>query len=241
MEWPRLYSEWLRKASMVAASRATIHHREASPMAQTVSVLGIDIARLVFHAVGMDDAGPRGAPKASRSQWIAVLYHHLASATNRHGSLWECSYWARCFRGHGHDVRLIAPQFITAYVKSPKHDAHDAEVICEAVTRPIIRFVPIKRGEQQDLQALHRMRTRFMKARTAASAPSTLSRCGGTNPYGPASSVCLTTQDLRSRPLCRCPPPIPATRPPAHVSTVSAGAHRRQSFRVTRAACCLPL
>jgi transposase len=71
------------------------------------------------------------------------------------------------FPPHGHDVRLIAPQFIRAYVKSPKHDARDAEAICEAVTRPTMRFVPIKRVEQQDLQALHRVRERLIKARTA--------------------------------------------------------------------------
>jgi len=64
-------------------------------------------------------------------------------------------------------VRLIAPQFIKAYVKSPKNDARDAEAICEAVTRPTMRFVPIKRIEQQDLQALHRIRERLIKARTA--------------------------------------------------------------------------
>jgi transposase len=61
--------------------------------------------------------------------------------------------WARCVREHGHDVGLIAPQCIKAYVKSPKNDARDAEAICEAVTRPTMRFVPIKRVEQQDLQA----------------------------------------------------------------------------------------
>jgi len=63
--------------------------------------------------------------------------------------------WARWFRQHGHDVPLIAPQFVKAYVKSPKHEARDAEAICEAVTRPTMRVVPIKRVEPQDLQALH--------------------------------------------------------------------------------------
>jgi transposase len=76
-------------------------------------------------------------------------------------------YWARCFREHGHDVRLIAPPCIKASVKSPKNDARDAEAICEAVTRPTRRFVPITRVEPQDLQALHRVRERLMKARTA--------------------------------------------------------------------------
>jgi transposase len=64
-------------------------------------------------------------------------------------------------------VWLIAPPFVKAYVKSPKHDARDAEAICEAVTRPTMRLVPIKRVEQQDLQALHRIRERLIKARTA--------------------------------------------------------------------------
>jgi transposase len=76
-------------------------------------------------------------------------------------------YWARRFREHGHDVRLIAPQFVKAYVKLPKHDARDAEAICEAVTRPTMRVVPIKQLEQHDLQALHRVRERLVNARTA--------------------------------------------------------------------------
>jgi transposase len=62
---------------------------------------------------------------------------------------------------------LIAPQFVKAYVRSPKNDTRDAEANCEAVTRPTMRFVPIKQLEQQDLQALHRVRERLIKARTA--------------------------------------------------------------------------
>jgi transposase len=75
--------------------------------------------------------------------------------------------WAWCVREHGHDVRLIAPQCVKASVKSPKHDARDAEAICAAVTRPTMRFVPVKRVEQQDLQALQRIRERLINARTA--------------------------------------------------------------------------
>lgn len=59
--------------------------------------------------------------------------------------------WARRFRESGHDVRLIAPPLVKAYVKSPQNDARDAEPIGEAVTRPTMRFVPVKRVEQQDL------------------------------------------------------------------------------------------
>jgi transposase len=136
-------------------------------MAQKISVLGIDIAKLVFHVVGMDDAGHvvfrKRLARSELQRFIATL-PPLRIGMEACGS---AHYWARCFREHGHDVRLMAPQFIKAYVKSPKNDARDAEAICEAVTRPTMRFVPIKRVEQQDLQALHRVRERLIKARTA--------------------------------------------------------------------------
>src|ERR687894_698581 len=152
---------------MVATSWATIPPEEASPMARTMSVLGIDIAKLVCHVVGMDDTGHVVLRKRlARSK----LPHFMATLPPLRIGMEACGsahYWARCFREHGHDVRLIAPQFIKASVKSPKHDARDAEAFCEAVTRPTMRFVPIKRIEPQDLQALHRVRERLMKARTA--------------------------------------------------------------------------
>ena len=65
-------------------------------------------------------------------------------------------YWARRFREHGHEVKLMAPQFVKPYVKANKNDMRDAEAIAEAVTRPTMRFVPIKAVDQQDIQALHR-------------------------------------------------------------------------------------
>ena len=136
-------------------------------MAQTISVLGIDIAKLVFHVVGMDDTGQVVLRKRlARSELLTFI----ASVPPLRIGMEACGSahdWARRFREHGHDVRLIAPQFVKASVKSPKHEARDAEAICEAVTRPTMRFVPIKRVEPQDLQALHRIRERLMKARTA--------------------------------------------------------------------------
>src|SRR4029453_3275960 len=76
-------------------------------------------------------------------------------------------YWARRFRAHGHEVKLMAPQFVKPYVKSNKNDSRDAEAIAEAVTRPPMRFVPIKDVDQQDIQALHRVRERLIGERTA--------------------------------------------------------------------------
>src|SRR5918992_3691327 len=152
---------------MVAASSTTIHPEEAGPMAQHMSVLGIDIAKQVFHVVGMDDSGHVVLRKRlARS----ALLPFMANVPPLRIGMEVCGsahYWARRFREHGHDVKLIAPHFVKAYVKSPKNDARDAEAICEAVTRPTMRFVPIKRVEQQDLQALHRIRERLITARTA--------------------------------------------------------------------------
>jgi transposase len=76
-------------------------------------------------------------------------------------------YWARRLRAHGHEVKLMAPQCVKPYVKSNKNDSRDAEAIAEAVTRPTRRFVPAKDVDQQDIQALHRVRERLMGERTA--------------------------------------------------------------------------
>ncbi len=76
-------------------------------------------------------------------------------------------YWARRLQAQGHIVKLMAPQFVKPYVKANKTDAADAEAICEAVTRPTMRFVPIKSVEQQAVLSLHRARQGFVKARTA--------------------------------------------------------------------------
>jgi len=67
-------------------------------------------------------------------------------------------HWARALQAHGFTVKLIAPQFVKPYVKSNKNDANDAEAICEAMSRPNMRFVAVKTIEQQDIQAVHRVR-----------------------------------------------------------------------------------
>jgi len=76
-------------------------------------------------------------------------------------------HWARELRERGFEVKLIAPQFVKPYVKSQKNDARDAEAICEAMSRPDMRFVSIKETEQQDIQALHRVRSSLITQRTA--------------------------------------------------------------------------
>ena len=75
--------------------------------------------------------------------------------------------WAREFQKLGHEIKLIAPQYVKPYVKGNKNDYNDAEAIAEAAQRPNLRCVPIKTQEQQDIQALHRLRERGVKERTA--------------------------------------------------------------------------
>ena len=76
-------------------------------------------------------------------------------------------YWARAIEQLGHTVKLMSPQFVVPYRKGNKNDPNDAEAICEAVSRPSMRFVPIKNEEQQDLQTLHRVGEQLVKNRTA--------------------------------------------------------------------------
>jgi transposase len=136
-------------------------------MKQNPSVLGIDLAKRIFHVVGMDDAGHIVLKKRLTREALLPFIAQLSPVLIGMEACGGAHYWARQFRAHGHTVKLIAPQFVKPYVKSHKNDPADAEAICEAVTRPTMRFVPIKEVEQQDLQSLHRARERVVKARTA--------------------------------------------------------------------------
>lgn len=136
-------------------------------MKHQISVLGIDIAKRLFHIVGMNERGQivlrKRLARNALMPFIAALPPMLIGLEACGGA----HYWARRFRAHHHEVKLMAPQFVKPYIKSNKNDMRDAEGIGEAVTRPTMRFVPTKEVDQQDLQALHRVRDRLMGARTA--------------------------------------------------------------------------
>jgi transposase len=129
--------------------------------------VGIDLAKRIFHVAGMDNTGRVVLRKRLTRGDLLSYMAQLAPVVIGMEACGGAHYWARRFRAHGHTVKLIAPQFVKPYVKSHKNDPADAEAICEAVTRPTMRFVPIKEIDQQDLQALHRARERVVKARTA--------------------------------------------------------------------------
>src|SRR5262252_2709339 len=136
-------------------------------MQQNLSVVGIDLAKRVFHVAGMDETGKIVLRKRLTREALLPFIARLPPVVIGMEACGGAHYWGRRFREHGHTVKLIAPQFVKPYVKSNKNDPADAEAICEAVTRPTMRFVPIKEVDQQDLQSLHRARERVVKARTA--------------------------------------------------------------------------
>jgi transposase len=136
-------------------------------MKQEMSVLGIDSAKRLFHAVGMDERGKIVWRKRWSRHDLIPFIAKLPPVLIGIEACGGAHYWARRFRAYGHEVKLMAPQFVKPYVKSNKNDSRDAEAIAEAVTRPTMRFVPAKDVAQQDIQALHRVRERLIGERTA--------------------------------------------------------------------------
>jgi len=134
-----------------------------------ITRVGVDLAKNVFQVHGVDRGGRCvWRRQLRRSQLLAVLSEKLERSCEI--GMEACGgahHWARELRERGFEVKLIAPQFVKPYVKSQKNDARDAEAICEAMSRPDMRFVSIKETEQQDIQALHRVRSSLITQRTA--------------------------------------------------------------------------
>ena len=120
-----------------------------------MSVLGIDIAKCVFHAIGMDNTGKIVLRKRLSRHALMPFMAKLPPVLIGMEACGGAPYWARRFRAYGHEVKLKTPQCVKPYVKSNKNDSRDAEAIAAAVTRPTMCFVPIQDVAQQDIQALH--------------------------------------------------------------------------------------
>jgi transposase len=131
------------------------------------TTLGIDVAKQVFQLHGVDERGQVVVQKRVSRGKLRETITQLPSCVIGMEACGSAQYWAREFQQLGHTVKLISPQFVKPYVKRNKNDSRDAEAICEAVSRPHMRFVPLKTVESQDIQAIHRMRSRLIKERTA--------------------------------------------------------------------------
>jgi transposase len=149
--------------------RRTLAGIECGARGQLMKIyaLGIDLGKTVFHLVGLDSSGQVVVRKrCSRTQLLAFTGNLQVQLIGMEA----CSgahFLGKALRAQGHDVRLMPAQYVKPYVKTNKSDYIDAEAIAEAVQRPRMRFVPIKTEEQLDLQALHRVRERWVMRRTA--------------------------------------------------------------------------
>jgi transposase len=132
-----------------------------------ITTIGLDLAKNAFQVHGVDERGKAVLKKQLKRAQVLPFFADLEPCLVGMEACGGAHYWARKLAELGHTVKLVAPQFVKPYVKSNKHDAADAEAICEAVARPNMRFVPVKTVEQQAILALHRARQGFVKARTA--------------------------------------------------------------------------
>jgi len=132
-----------------------------------ITTIGIDLAKAVFQVHGVDAQGKAELKKQIKRDQMMAFFTSLLPCLIGMEACGSAHYWARRLQALGHTVRLMAPQFVKPYVKTNKNDMADAEAICEAVSRPNMRFVPIKDAEQQAVLSVHRVRQGMVKARTA--------------------------------------------------------------------------
>ncbi len=132
-----------------------------------ITTVGVDLAKNIFQVHGVVESGKAILTRKLRRKEVSGFFARLEPCLVGMEACAGAHYWARKLQAQGHTVKLMAPQFVKPYVKANKTDAADAEAICEAVTRPSMRFVPIKNVDQQAVLSLHRARQGFVKARTA--------------------------------------------------------------------------
>lgn len=132
-----------------------------------ITTIGLDIAKSEFHLFAMNEAGKQVKKKQLKRKQVLAYMARLESCLVVMEACGGAHYWARELIRLGHEVKLIAPQYVKPFVKGNKNDYNDAQAIAEAAQRPSMRFVPIKNVEQQDVQNFHRQRERLKKERTA--------------------------------------------------------------------------
>jgi len=132
-----------------------------------ITTIGIDLAKIVFQIHGVDERGKVAVRKQLKRAEMSSYFANLEPCLIGMEACGSAHHWARKLEGYGHTVKLMAPQFVKPYVKTNKNDMADAEAICEAVSRPNMRFVAMKTVEQQAILSVHRARQGFVRARTA--------------------------------------------------------------------------
>ena len=132
-----------------------------------ITTVGLDLAKQVFHVIGLDAREREVAKKSLKRAQVLRYFANLPASLIGMEACAGAHEWARRLQALGHEVRLIPPQYVKAYVRGQKNDYNDARAIAEALRRPGMRFVGVKTSAQQDMQALHRLRAARVVERTA--------------------------------------------------------------------------
>jgi len=132
-----------------------------------VTTIGLDIAKSVFQVHGVDAEGNVVVRRQIKRRFVLAYFQKLPSCLVGIEACASAHHWSRALQALGHTVRLMPPAYVKPYVKRHKNDATDAEAICEAVTRPNMRFVATKTPEQQSCLTLHRTRHLFIRQQTS--------------------------------------------------------------------------
>jgi transposase len=142
---------------------------EGEPSEMKISTIGLDLAKTVFQVHGVDEAGAVIVAKQLRRSQVLAFFEKLPPCLVGMEACATAHHWSRELQAFGHEVRLMPAGYVKPYVKRNKNDAADAEAICEAVTRPTMRFVGTKTKEQQSVLMLHKTRQLFVRQRTMLS------------------------------------------------------------------------
>jgi transposase len=154
----------------LTASRAKMvvveDYHQWEPSMSKITTIGLDLAKTVFQVHGIDEGGNVIVRKRLRRSQMHAFFADLPRCLVGMEACATAHHWARELIALDHDVRLMPPQYVKAYVRRNKNDAADAEAICEAVQRPSMRFVPVKTAEQQSVLMMHRARDILIRQRT---------------------------------------------------------------------------
>ena len=134
---------------------------------QAITTVGLDIAKSVFQVHGVDAQGHVVVRRQLKRRYVLAFFQKLPPCLVGIEACASSHHWSRELQALGHQVRLMPPAYVKPYVKRHKNDATDAEAICEAVSRPNMRFVETKTPEQQSCLTLHRTRHLFIRQRTS--------------------------------------------------------------------------
>lgn len=184
-----------------------LEEERSGPM--SIVILGVDLGKNACSVVGVDAAGAVVVRRSMRRQTLVDYVAKLPACVVAMEACCGAHNLGRLFAAHGHEIRLMSPEYVRPYVKAQKNDDRDAEGIAEAASRPTMRFVELKTQEQLDIQTLHRVRSRLVaerrslinQLRAILLERGTISRLGGAS-WNSASMPCWPMRIRRCHRVC---------------------------------------